>query len=166
MILELSQSVNISKLVSGIIVRHWSLKDLFPCISKLPIKILADSLPGESLWRNLTYRCVFTCEVKWKLLRRVWLFAAPWTMQSMGFSRPEYWNGNLSHLQGNFPTQGWSPGLPYCRQILYQLSHKGCSIHMWTQIESGLSLCLFLWSYQPFWIKNTHFWPHLTLITS
>ena len=24
-----------------------------------------------------------------------------------------------------FPTQGLSPGLPHCRQILYQLSHKG-----------------------------------------
>ena len=24
-----------------------------------------------------------------------------------------------------FPTQGWNPGLLYCRLILYQLSHKG-----------------------------------------
>ena len=28
-------------------------------------------------------------------------------------------------LQEIFPTQGWKPGLPHCRQILYQLSHKG-----------------------------------------
>ena len=27
--------------------------------------------------------------------------------------------------QGIFPTQGSNPGLPHCRQILYQLSHKG-----------------------------------------
>ena len=33
--------------------------------------------------------------------------------------------GNLSLLQGIFPTQGLSPGLLHCRQILYQLSHKG-----------------------------------------
>ena len=33
--------------------------------------------------------------------------------------------GSLSLLQGIFPTQGWTPGLPHCRQILYQLSHKG-----------------------------------------
>ena len=33
--------------------------------------------------------------------------------------------GSLSLLQGIFTTQGWSPGLLYCRQILYQLSHKG-----------------------------------------
>ena len=27
-------------------------------------------------------------------------------------------------LQGIFPTQGWNPGLPHCRQILYRLSHQ------------------------------------------
>ena len=36
--------------------------------------------------------------------------------------------GSLSLLQGIFPTQGSNPGLPYCRQILYQLSHKGSSV--------------------------------------
>ena len=35
--------------------------------------------------------------------------------------------GRLSLLQGIFPTQGLNPGLPHCRQILYQLSHKGSS---------------------------------------
>ena len=30
----------------------------------------------------------------------------------------------LSLLQGIFPTQGSNSGLPHCRQILYQLSHK------------------------------------------
>ena len=33
--------------------------------------------------------------------------------------------GSLSFLQGIFPTQGSKPDLPRCRQILYQLSHKG-----------------------------------------
>ena len=43
----------------------------------------------------------------------------------MEFSRPEYWSGSLSLLQGIFPTQGLNPGLPHSRQILYQVSHKG-----------------------------------------
>ena len=30
-----------------------------------------------------------------------------------------------SLLQGTLPTQGSNPGLPHCRQILYQLSHQG-----------------------------------------
>ena len=43
-------------------------------------------------------------EWKWKSLSRVRLFGTPWTIQSMEFSRPEYWSG-LSLLQGIFPTQ-------------------------------------------------------------
>ena len=30
---------------------------------------------------------------KWKSLSCVWLFVSPWTIQSMEFSRPEYWSG-------------------------------------------------------------------------
>ena len=33
--------------------------------------------------------------------------------------------GSLSLLQAIFPTQGSNPGLPHCRWIFYQLSHKG-----------------------------------------
>ena len=35
----------------------------------------------------------------------------------------------LSLLQGIFPTQGSNPGIPHCRQILYQLSHQGSPAH-------------------------------------
>ena len=38
-----------------------------------------------------------------------------------------YYMGSHSLLQGIFPIQGLSPGLPHCRQILYQLSHQGSS---------------------------------------
>ena len=33
--------------------------------------------------------------------------------------------GSLSLLRGIFSSQGSNPGLPHCRRILYQLSHKG-----------------------------------------
>ena len=40
--------------------------------------------------------------------------------------------GSLFLLQGIFPTQGLNPGLLHCRQILYQLSHKGSPyINIW-----------------------------------
>ena len=44
---------------------------------------------------------------------------SPWTSagQNTGV-------GSHSLLQGIFPTQGSNPGLPHCRQILYQLSHQ------------------------------------------
>ena len=59
---------------------------------------------------------------KWKLLSCVWLFVTPRTIQSMEFSRPEYWSGSLSLLQGIFPTLGLNSGFLHSRQILYQLS--------------------------------------------
>ena len=66
-------------------------------------------------------KCVnFTIErikVKWKSLSRVQLLAIS-PGQNTGV-------GSLSLLQGIFPTQGWNPSLLHCRQILYQLSHKG-----------------------------------------
>ena len=43
----------------------------------------------------------------------------------MKFSRPESGVGSLFFLQGIFPTQGSNPGVPHCKKILYQLSHKG-----------------------------------------
>ena len=46
---------------------------------------------------------------KCKLLSHVQLFAAPWTIQSMEFSRPEYWRGSLSLLQEIFQTRGSNP---------------------------------------------------------
>ena len=65
-----------------------------------------------------------------KLLSRVRLFATP-GMQPTRLLRP--WNfpgkrtGAGCHflLQGIIPTQGLNPGLPYCRQMLYHLSHQG-----------------------------------------
>ena len=61
----------------------------------------------------------------WKSLSCVRLFATLWAIQSMEFPRPEYWSGSCSLLQGIFLTKGLNPGLPHCRQILYQLSHQG-----------------------------------------
>ena len=47
----------------------------------------------------------------------------------------------LSLLQGIFPTQGLNPGLPYCRCILYPLSHKGSPrILGWVAIPSPADL--------------------------
>ena len=45
----------------------------------------------------------------WKLLSRVQLFATPWAMQSMEFSRPETGVGSRSLLQGNHPNPGIKP---------------------------------------------------------
>ena len=49
--------------------------------------------------------------------------------------------GSLSLLQGIFPTQESNPGLPHCRWILYQQSHKGSPrILEWEPIPSPADL--------------------------
>ena len=42
-------------------------------------------------------------------------------------------------LQGIFSTQGSNPGLPHCRQTLYQLSHQGSPAQAWKQPEWPLA---------------------------
>ena len=45
--------------------------------------------------------------------------------------------GSLSLLQGIFQTQELNPGLLHCRQILYQLSHKGRVGSCWGPAPAG-----------------------------
>ena len=48
--------------------------------------------------------------------------------------------GSRSLFQGIFPNQGLNPGLPHCRQILYQLSYQGSLSEI---------VCIFLISFRP-----------------
>ena len=63
------------------------------------------------------------------LLSHVWLFATPGTaaLSSVrGILQARTLEfGCHAFLEGIFLTQGWNPGLPHCRQILYHLSHQG-----------------------------------------
>ena len=62
---------------------------------------------------------------------QVQLFATPMDYSPQGSSVhgdfPGKNTGMGCHvpLQGIFPTQGWNPGLPHCRRILYHLNHQG-----------------------------------------
>ena len=70
-----------------------------------------------SSWHLLTQ----TWKRKWKPRATLWPHGySPWNSpgQNIGVC-------SLSFLHGIFPTRGLNPGLPHCRQILYQLSHKG-----------------------------------------
>ena len=65
-------------------------------------------------------------------------------------------------LQGIFPTQGLNPGLPYCRQILYHLSHQGSPNVVKIQLSHGSSLyevMLFQWSWGYSLFNVVYFWP-------
>ena len=58
-------------------------------------------------------------------LGHVQLFATPWTVCSLPGSSVHGDSPGNALLQGIFPTQGWNPGLPHCRLILYHLSLRG-----------------------------------------
>ena len=81
-----------------------------------------DQMNDNSHWVAKTL-LTLSLKWKWKSLSRVQLFATPWTP----WNSPGQNTGVGCHalLQGIFPTQGSNPGLLHCRQILYQLSHKG-----------------------------------------
>ena len=65
-------SMSPSKGLAHLIILHCSLDLLF--------FLLWGCSPGKGKW-------------KWKSLSDVRLFATPWTIQSMDFSRPAYWSG-------------------------------------------------------------------------
>ena len=111
----------------------------------------------KKCWCAAVHQVAKNCtwlERKWKQksLSHVQLFATPWPIQSMEFSRPKYWS-DLSLLQGIVPSPGLNPGLPHCRWILCHLSHNGnpkimewvaypfSSGYSWLRNQTGVS-CL------------------------
>ena len=96
------------------------------------------SWKGPRLWKRTIGKNLNILNKPWTLIMyEYWilvlscleLFAAPWTVAgqatlSMGFSsRILGWVVTFL-LQGIFPTQGWNPGLPHCRQFHYPLSYQ------------------------------------------
>ena len=59
--------------------------------------------------------------------------------------------GGLSLLQGLFPSQELNPGLPHCRWILHQLSHRG-SPYMYIYVY----ICIFVCAYQCVYVHCCH----------
>ena len=84
---------------------------------------------------------------KWKLISLVRLFVTPYGLYSPLNSPGQNTGvGSLSLLQGILPTQGSNWGLPYCRQILYQMSHKGS--------PRKLEWVAYIFSSRPSWPRN------------
>ena len=88
----------------------------------------------QSRKKEVTVSSWFSRLWKWMAIKMS-LSVIPNSLWSHGPYSP--WNfpgqntgvASLSLLQGIFPTQGSNPGLPHCRQILYQLSHREAQEH-------------------------------------
>ena len=92
-----------------------------------------------------TYMAIWVVKMKVKVAQ-----SCPTLCDPMDYS----WNslgqntgvGSLSLLQGIFPTQGLNLGLPHCRPIPYQLSHKGSpQLSGSVQFSSVAQSCPTLW---------------------
>ena len=59
---------------------------------------------------------------------------ATWTVAARPWNSPG--QNNRSLLQGIFQTQGSSPGLLHCKQILYHLSHQGSQNSLGKKVQS------------------------------
>ena len=118
--------VSLATLLPIAILTHLPLSDLTwkkeqsSSLSSFPrLENLCEPRVGRPC--NTTIKCIYAnTSTKWKSLSCVQLFVSPWNSpgQKAGMD-------SLSLIQEIFPTQGWNPDLPHCRQILYQLSHKG-----------------------------------------
>ena len=91
------------------------------------------------IWNQLSFNWrIVNLNWKWKSLSHVQLFVTPRNSpgQNTGV-------GNLSLLQGIFPTQGSNPGRLHCRWILYQLSRGEVhSIILVSEVQHGDSIFL------------------------
>ena len=78
---------------------NWS-----PCLQFLlcPLLSLTQSTSSNHIdWKKVK-----------KSLSRVWLFATPWTIQSLKFSGSEYWSGKPFPSPGGLPNPGIEPRSP------------------------------------------------------
>ena len=79
---------------------------------------------------SVIQQCEWVSE--WKPLSRVWLLANPWTIQSMEFSRPEYWSGEPFASPGDLPNPGIELRSPVLQVDSLPAELSGKPRTMWT----------------------------------
>ena len=63
-------------------------------------------------WLSFYFLLLKHWKWKWKSFRHVQLFASPWTIQSVGFSRTVYWSEYPFPYPGDLPNPGIKPQSP------------------------------------------------------
>ena len=116
-----------------------NLMSYFPSVFPQPLHFLHCSWSFQflytpaSLFIIIPSSCTSVCDYLWapkfditpkESLSHVWLFVTPWTIQSMEFSRPEYWSGYPSPSPGDLPNPGMNLALPTLQADSLPSSHQ------------------------------------------
>ena len=92
---------------------------------------LPPSFPGKAKQDTLIMHCNLPMKVKVTQSGPTlcnpmdYTVRTPWTIQSVEFSRSEYWSGQPFPFPGDLPNAGIEPGSPALQADLYPLSHQG-----------------------------------------
>ena len=109
----------------------WTSGYKLPCIGWMNNKVLLYSTGSYIQWLVINHNgrehvcvCVCVCESESRSVMANFLRPRGPPVHGILQARILEWVA-FPFARGIFPTQGSNSGLPHCRQILYQLSHKG-----------------------------------------
>ena len=102
---------------------------------------------GIRRWASLCSVCVFSSSVMSNSSQPLELYPAR-LLCSWNSPGKNTGVGYHALLQGIFPIQGSNPGIPHCRQILYQLSYPGSPILY-------IVVCIYVRSHLPIHIPSS-----------
>ena len=96
---------------------------------------------GLILLNSQVYFYQITCKLQinfyfsesYTLLSHVQLFATSWTIQSMEFSRPEYWSGQLFPSPRDLPNPGIEPRSPALQEDSLPTEPPGKHKNYWSE---------------------------------
>ena len=102
-VMQNSTSILADSLVVSYKTKHTLIKQYRNCTLWYLPRGTENLYPHKNLYKDAQIR---------KLLSHVRLFETPWTIQSMGFSRPEYWSGQLFPSPGDLTNLEIKPRSP------------------------------------------------------
>ena len=102
-VMQNSTSILADSLVVSYKTKHTLIKQYRNCTLWYLPRGTENLDPHKNLYKDAQIR---------KLLSHVRLFETPWTIQSMGFSRPEYWSGQLFPSPGDLTNLEIKPRSP------------------------------------------------------
>ena len=115
--------------------------DMVPLTLHWECRILGTGPPGEVLFSILSLGTVVQfLSLTLKIFEVYPTLCTPWTIESMEFSRPEYWSGEPLPSPGDLPNPGIEPRSPPLQVYSLPAEPPGKPFEVTGQLFYGLSL--------------------------